>query len=285
MEQETESKKKETGAEKTGHPEEAAASREAAGQGHGQRGEGVSANELREQLDRALARENVAREETKRLMHMLSHDLRSPMSTVSNFLNIIIARQGHVLDEKSKQYIGYSLDIIKNTSQMLTDTLYYIKTGAREVSKSGVDCGRVLERALLNLREEMEKTGARVTAERLPEIKGDETLLVQLFQGLIANSLVFSGEGPPVVLISAARREHAGRGEWLFGFSDKGTGIRPEDQERIFEPFVRAAAGRGGKRAGLGLAICRKIVELHGGRIWVESVLGQGSTFYFTIPE
>ncbi len=286
MEQETEGKKKETGAEKTAcADEESAAPETAGGQGHGQQEQRVPSSGMRQQLDRVLARESEARGEIQRFMHMLSHDLRSPMSTISNFLGIIMARQGHVLDEKSKQYIGYSLELIKNMSQLLTDTLYYLKLGSRELSMAELDTGRVLQRALFNLREELEKTGGQVSAKDLPRIKGDENLLVQLFQGLISNSLKFFTLGPPMVRISAVRRDHAGRGEWLFSFGDNGSGIKPEDLARIFEPFVRAGTGQGGKGTGLGLAICMKIVELHGGRIWVESVLGEGSTFYFTIPE
>ncbi len=271
---------------------------ESAGGARGQeeRQEKFLVRELREKLHQALAREQEAQGELQRFMHMLSHDLRSPISTVSNFLGIILARQGGVLDEKSKEYIGYSLEIIKNMSHLLTATLYYIKIGSRMISEGEVDSTRVLQRALLELRDKIEKTGAeiKISAPGLPVIRGDETLLVQVFQNLLANSLKFS-EDTPRVRISAARHEATGRdlgssavgggGEWLFSFRDNGPGIKPEDQARIFEPFVHIGAGRDGKGAGLGLAICKKIVELHGGRIWVESAPGEGSTFYFTIPD
>ncbi len=252
--------------------------------------------ELREQLDRALAREQEARRETQQFMYMLSHDLRSPMSTVSNLLGIILTKHSNSLDEKSKEYIGYALDGIKNMGQLLTDILYYAKTGARAISPGDVDCNRVLERALINLHAEIEKKKAEVTATgNLPVIKGDETLLVQVFQNLMANSLKFT-EGVPRIEISAGR----GGSEWVFSFKDNGIGIKPEDQKRIFDPFERArilTASKGGgivkgeikgdetKGTGLGLAICKRIVELHGGRIWVESSPGQGSTFHFTVPE
>ena len=282
-----ETKNKGPAPEKAPLHEEETGTREGTG-----RHEELLVRQLREQLHQALAREQEARGEIQQIMHMLSHDLRSPMSTISNFLGIILTRHGHALDEKSKEYIGYALEGIKKMGQLLTDAMYYAKIGSRGISRAEVDSNRVLERALLNLKSEMGKTKAEVSAQGLPKIKGDETLLVQVFQNLLSNSLKFI-EGTPKILISAARLDNARRdygsgenhAEWLFSFKDNGAGIRPEDKAAIFAPFAHPGAVRNGKGTGLGLAICRKIVELHGGRIWVESAPGEGSTFYFTIQE
>lgn len=233
-----------------------------------------------EGFEKALAREQEARREAQLFMHVLSHDLRSPISTVSNFLGIILTKHGEALDERSKEYIGHCQFLIKNMGQLLTDILYYAKIGARKISKAEVDSNRVLERALANLRAGIEIKKAAVRAQDLPKIKGDETLLVQVFQNLIANSLKFT-EGAPEIEISAMSGKTNDQNEWVFSFKDNGTGIGPEDRQRIFGPFERAGAGEG---TGLGLAICKRVVEMHGGRIWVEPAHGKGSAFYFTIP-
>jgi chemotaxis family two-component system sensor kinase Cph1 len=143
-----------------------------------------------------------------------------------------------------------------------------------------VELGRVLERALANLETAVEESGAEVSTDPLPTVTGDPVQLGQLFQNLVGNGVKFRGEAAPRVHVSA---ERAG-GEWRLSVRDNGIGIEPEYVERIFVIFQRLHGRAEYPGTGIGLAICKKIVERHGGRIWVESVPGEGSTFYFTLP-
>ena len=243
-----------------------------------------------DELRKALAMERKARADLQQFVNIVSHDLRSPISTASNFLTLISTRYGEGLDPKVKEYIGYSVTSLKAMERLISDLLFYAKIGARRTEgaqshrdqppPAKVDLNTVLEHAQTNLRAQIEDTGARVKAGRLPAVKGDEVLLVQLFQNLISNGLTWSGQTPEIE-ISAKE----GDGEWVFGFRDNGPGLKPEDHKKIFNPFGRVHhAGVSHRGTGLGLAICRKIVEWHGGRIWVESAPGKGSTFHFTLP-
>ncbi|MDA8388356.1 MAG: ATP-binding protein [Nitrospiraceae bacterium] len=241
----------------------------------------------REELMQALDQERKVRADLQQFVNIVSHDLRSPISTTSNFLALISTKYGGGLDPKAKEYIGYCMASLKGMEKLVSDLLAYAKIGARrtDFQPSEVDMNEVLEHALSNLRAQIKNTGGRVSAGRLPGVKGDEPLLVQLFQNLLSNALTWSGN-PPEIDIAA----ESGDGQWIFSFRDNGLGIKPEDQKRIFEPFGRThhsdtAYKTPYKGTGLGLPICRKIVELHGGLIWVESAPGLGSTFHFTLPK
>lgn len=231
-----------------------------------------------EELRQALARERQAREELQQFVNIMSHDLKSPISTISNFAALILARHAQGLDEKATEFIRYIRESTLRLDKLIKDLLYYGKVGSRPRPFTTVDCHAVLKAALSNLRTEVEKTKAQIISGGCPAMKGDSSLLIQLFQNLLANALKYS-DRPPRIEISAQLRDN----EWLFSFRDNGIGIAPENQKRIFEPFHPLATGKQ-KGTGLGLSISRKIVEMHGGRIWVESVPGEGSTFYFTLP-
>ena len=138
-----------------------------------------------------------------------------------------------------------------------------------------------LEKAIYNLGSAIEKSGTRITYDQLPTIPANESQITRLFQNLVSNAIKFRGEKKPVIHISAEQKNH----EWIFSVRDNGIGIEPEFNDRIFIVFQRLHTRQEYEGTGMGLAICKKIVELHGGRIWVDSEHGKGSTFYFTIPD
>ena len=241
----------------------------------------------REELRQALDMERKARADLQQFVNIVSHDLRSPISTTSNFLTLILTKYESGMDPKVKEYLGYCTASLKGMEKLVSDLMVYARTGSRRTDfKPGeVDLNAVLEHALSNLRTQIKNTGGRVSAGRLPVVRGDEPLLVRLFQNLISNALTWSGN-PPEIEIAA----ESGNGDWVFSFKDNGLGIKPEDQKRIFKPFGRThqadmAYKAPYKGTGLGLPICRKIVELHGGKVWVESTPGKGSAFHFTLPK
>lgn len=186
-----------------------------------------------------------------------------------------------------KEYLGYAAEGLRTMDRLLSDAVFYARIGTSQKPLVETDCNKVLESAATALRGEIEASGATVTVQggegSLPVVMGDVALLAQLFRNLLANALKYVDRTPEIQISAVAQN-----GQWLFGFKDNGLGIAPEDRERIFEPLERAhrqVADKGGKGTGLGLAICKKIVERHGGRIWIESVLGEGSIIYFTLPK
>jgi chemotaxis family two-component system sensor kinase Cph1 len=164
---------------------------------------------------------------------------------------------------------------------LLDDLLEFSRLGSKAVRMNPVNCAVALEKAIYNLASAVEKSGARITYDQLPTVKANESQMTRLFQNLIANSIKFRGEKKPVIHISAKQKNH----EWLFSIRDNGIGIDPEFNDRIFVVFQRLHTRQEYEGTGMGLAICKKIVELHGGRSWVESQPGKGSTFYFTMPD
>ena len=239
----------------------------------------------KEEMKTALEMEKKARAELQQFVNIVSHDLRSPISTTSNFLTLILTKYGAGLDPKVKEYLGYCTAGLKGMEKLVSDLLFYIKIGSR-FHPGEVDLNAVLEQALAGLGTLIKNTGGRVfvSAGRLPSVRGDGPLLVRLFQNLISNALIWSN-GTPEIEITV----ESGGGQWTFGFRDNGLGIKPEDQKKIFKPFGRVHQADMAykipyKGIGLGLPISSRIVELHGGRIWVESAPGKGSAFHFTLP-
>jgi light-regulated signal transduction histidine kinase (bacteriophytochrome) len=182
------------------------------------------------------------------------------------------------LDEEAAQALGFMITGAQRMEMLLRDLLVYSQTGSDQEAPGPVDCQDILASVTQNLQLSIEQNKATVTWGPLPEIRAHEIRIVQLFQNLIGNALKFRGSEPPKVHV-AARRE--GR-EWIFSVRDNGIGIDPAEAEAVFAIFKRLRTEIPG--TGVGLAICKKIVERHGGRIWVESEPGRGSTFFFTIP-
>jgi PAS domain S-box-containing protein len=232
--------------------------------------------------ERKRAREELERSnmDLQQFAYAASHDLSEPLRMVSSYVQLLARRYGDKLDSDAEEFIGFALDGTVRMQALIDGLLMYSRAGTSEYAVDPVDCNEILDATLLMLRTSIEETGAEVVAGRLPTIPGDANQLAQLFQNLIGNAMKFVADGPPHIEVTA---EQEGAG-WHFSVSDNGIGIDPAHVERIFTVFQRLH-GRGEyPGSGIGLAICKRIVERHGGRIWVESAPGEGSTFHFTIP-
>jgi signal transduction histidine kinase len=219
--------------------------------------------------------------ELQQFVHIVSHDLNEPLRTVANFVSMLAKRYQGKLDAEADEYIAFAVDGAKRMQELLKDLLAYTRVGGSTDVFKPVDCEALLTQTLDNLRLAVADSGAEVTHDPLPTVRGDVTLLGQVFQNLIGNALKFRGGAAARAHVSA-RKEN---GHWRFAVHDNGIGIAPQHAEQIFQVFQRLHTRREYPGTGIGLAICKKIVERHGGRIWVESLPEQGSTFFFTVSE
>lgn len=210
-----------------------------------------------------------------------SHDLQEPLRMISSYLELIKQRYVSRLDEEAKEFIGFAVDGAMRMKMLITGFLSYARLKTDENNFALFNTDFALETALMNLHMAIEESNATVTRGPLPDIIGNKTLFATLFQNLIGNALKFHGQKAPVIHISA---QHTPDNEWLFAVKDNGIGIDPAQLERIFVIFQRIHPIGAYNGAGVGLAICKKIVEHHHGRIWAENGKDEGTTFYFTIP-
>lgn len=222
-----------------------------------------------------LARSNA---ELEQFAYVASHDLQEPLRMITSFTQLLESRNRDKLDKDAGEFIEFIVDGTTRMQTMIENLLAYSRVGSRGKSFEPTDCEAVLKEALSNLKVAIEKNDAEITSDTLPVVMADSMQMVQLLQNLIGNAIKYRKEEQPRVHISALQEND----EWIFSIKDNGTGIAPEYFEQIFVIFQRLHSGQ--KGTGIGLAICKKIVERHGGRIWVESEVGKGSTFYFTIP-
>lgn len=212
-----------------------------------------------------------------------AHDLKEPLRMISGFMTLMRKNYADGLDEKANQYIDFAVDGAKRMDRLITDILEYTRIGSTFVQKEKIDTGKLLAEIVLLFHPIMEEKKARVELDHLPVIEGQLTAIRLLFNNLISNALKYQHAGvAPIVHISSTALEN----EYRFSITDNGIGIPPEQAEKVFDMFKRLH-GRGQySGTGMGLAICKKIVELHGGKIWVRpSAQGTGSTFYFTLPK
>ena len=241
----------------------------------------------------ALARraEDLARSNSdlEQFAYVASHDLQEPLRMVVSYLQLLERRYRGRLDADADAFIGYAVDGARRMQTLINDLLAYSRLDRRGGEPTPTDLGAVVDRAVANLGAAIEESGARVTRDRLPAVIGDASQLVLLFQNLLGNAIKFRGRDRPTVHVSAERRDGGvtadrATDEWVVSVRDNGIGIGPEYADRIFVIFQRLHGRDAYDGTGIGLAICKKIVERHGGRIWVESEPGRGATFKLTLP-
>ena len=234
-----------------------------------------------EELERYAAELERSNEELEQFASVISHDLREPARMVKSFVTLLDKRYQGQLDEKADMFIDYAVDGAERMQAMIEALLDLSRIGPRGKEPAPTDAEEVLERALRLLGRSIEEAEAQVTHDPLPTVMADEAQLAQVFQNLIANGIKFQREDvTPRVHISAEREGD----EWVFSVADNGIGIDPEQADRLFQIFQRLHTREEYEGLGIGLALCRRVVERHGGRIWVESEPGEGTNFFFTIP-
>jgi PAS domain S-box-containing protein len=212
--------------------------------------------------------------------YVASHDLQEPLRMVAGFVQLLQRQYAGRLDAEADKYIDFAVDGAKRMQTLINDLLAYSRVGTRGQEPTPTDAAAALEHALANLLASIDETAAQITHGELPTVRADQVQIVQLFQNLIGNALKFRGETPPKIHVDATRQDD----RWRFSVSDNGIGIDPQFQQRIFLIFQRLHTREHYPGTGIGLAICKKIVDRHGGRIWVQSQSGRGATFYFTLP-
>ena len=238
----------------------------------------------RKQTEEQLARKardlSHSNAELEHFAYVVSHDLQEPLRAITGFLQLLKKRHGDKLPQDGAEFIQFAVEGAERMRQLIADLLLYSRAGTQDRTANTIDLRRALDAALRNLGPAIEESQAKVTCGELPAVTADTTQLVQLFQNLVGNAIKYHGPRPPEIRISV-RQEHQ---QYVFAVADNGIGIAPEHHERIFKVFERLHTREEYPGTGIGLAICKKIVENHGGRIWVESNVGEGSTFYFSLP-
>ena len=230
-----------------------------------------------EQAAEELARSN---KDLDQFASVVSHDLQEPLRTVRGFVQLLQKKYANQLDADADTFIEYAVAGTKRMETLIKDVLTYARVGTRGREPVPIDAVSALRQALDNLHESIQETGAEITHGELPTVRADLSQLAQLFQNLLGNALKFRSEAPPKIHVDACQEEDC----WRFSVRDNGIGIDSQFQEQIFQVFRRLHTQKQYAGTGIGLAVCKKIVDRHGGRIWVESEPGQGATFHFTLP-
>ena len=237
----------------------------------------------RKQAEQQLTASNTellkSNKELEQFAYVASHDLREPLRMVTSFTQLLAQRYHNRLDDEADTIIGFAVDGAKRMETLIEDLLLYSRVGKNDKSLQIVDCNLVLQKALSNLQLLIQENNATIIIHSLPHIVGDESQLIQLFQNLIDNAITYRSESDPLIEINAVGE----RQQWLFSVKDNGIGIDPKYNRRIFEVFQRLHPKDKYSGTGVGLAICKKIVERHGGKIWIESQLSMGSIFWLTL--
>jgi PAS domain S-box-containing protein len=227
---------------------------------------------------RQLERSNA---ELEQFAYIASHDLQEPLRSITGFVQLLERRYQGELDDDADRFIGYIVEGVDRMQALINDLLAYSRVGRGELEREPVDTSVTVERALALLHEAVNESGAEVDVGDLPTVQGDGRALLQVFQNLISNAVKFTDGGPPRVEVSARHRS----GEWRFAVADNGIGIDAAHEERIFRMFQRLHPRERFVGTGIGLSICKRIVERHGGRIWCEPRPDGGTVFRFTIPD
>jgi signal transduction histidine kinase len=236
---------------------------------------GVEARTERERLLREVRRSN---EELSTFSHVVAHDLRTPLRAVRTYTELLAQHMEGRLDPAASKFMSFIVEGAANMQQLIDSLLQYA-TSEEDLSTTSVDLNSVIDGLLRSLGPSIQETNARITVDPMPTVRADPVRLLQLFQNLLINAMNYRSSDAPRIQISV---QTAG-GEHQFTVTDNGVGIAREHFERIFLPLQRLSSN-GVPGTGIGLALCRRIIERHGGRIWVQSTVGKGSSFFFTLP-
>jgi signal transduction histidine kinase len=245
--------------------------------------------EMRLREERKLVQEELAHKmeelarsnrDLEQFAYVASHDLQEPLRMVAAYTQLLAERYRGKLDDEADKYMGYAVEGALRMQALVHDLLMFSRVGRNGIVRKNLDSNQAVREALQNLAVSLQEAGGVAKQETLPVVHSDSTQLLQLFQNLIGNAIKFRGKEPLVVTVSAQRKDK----EWEFAVADNGIGIAAEHKDVIFSIFQRLHTRAEYPGNGVGLAICKKIVEQHGGRIWVDSEPGKGSTFRFTLP-
>jgi light-regulated signal transduction histidine kinase (bacteriophytochrome) len=236
--------------------------------------------ETKKKLELKIEKITTLNKELESFAYSASHDLKEPLRVVAGFVGLLEKRYKDSLDEKAHEYIKYTIDGTKRMQELISDLLEYSKVGTKSREFQPTDCSLILSKAVLDLKAAIEESCAVVTYDNLPTIVADASQLTSLFQNLVGNAIKYRSKEEPRIHVAAEKKAN----EWVFSVRDNGIGIDPKFKDRIFAVFQRLHTSGEYSGTGIGLAICKRIAERHGGKIWVESEPGKGSTFYFTIP-
>jgi light-regulated signal transduction histidine kinase (bacteriophytochrome) len=212
--------------------------------------------------------------------YVASHDLQEPLRMISSFLQLLQMRYSGQLDSDADEFINFAVEGAKRMQNLIQDLLAYSRVTTKGNEFKDIKMEEALEQALVNLKMSIEENNANITHDPLPIITADYSQMIQLLQNLIGNSIKYRSDKIPEIHISAQEKDN----DWIFSVEDNGIGIDPQYSDQVFQIFKRLHTNEEYKGTGIGLAITKRIIERHSGRIWVESELGKGSKFYFTIP-
>ena len=241
----------------------------------------VERRRMEEQLKQVLSELERSNKDLEQFAYVASHDLQEPLRMVASYTQLLARRYKDKLDADANDFINFAVDGANRMQTLINDLLTFSRVGTRGKPFVATDINLILERICKNLEVSIQESGAVIAYDSLPTLNVDKTQIEQLFQNLISNAIKFRNEKSPDIRVRAEQKEK----KWQFSISDNGIGFKPEYKDRIFTIFQRLHGKEEYPGTGIGLAICKKIVERHGGQIRVESEVGKGATFYFTIQD
>ena len=232
-----------------------------------------SLNKRTEELERS-------NKDLEEFAYIASHDLQEPLRMITSYVQLLERRYKDKLDQDANDFIGYAVEGSTRMKSLINDLLVYSRVGTKGKEFTSTDINVILKKVLQNLQIALDENKVEISIGQMPKIMADDVQMIQLFQNLIGNAIKFKGDAPPIISVKCEEQNK----EFIFSISDNGIGIEKEYYDRIFMIFQRLHTRDQYPGTGIGLAVCRKIVERHGGGIWLDSEFGKGTTFYFSIP-